>query len=128
MAVPIGVGVADGVILAARRAPDLASAGAPESGIAGRILMGPACPEIRGRTCRDKPYRGIISIMPLNRSREVARVRADMTGAFRIALPPGIYYLVLPDAGPRARAGAHEVTVYPRRYTQVVIKADTGIR
>jgi hypothetical protein len=123
-----GMGIAKGAILGARRLRVLAAPGAPDSGIAGRILMGPACPEIRGRTCPDKPYVGAIAVMPLSRSREVARVRADATGAFRVALAPGIYYLILPDAGPRARAGRHEVTVYPHRFTQVMIRVDTGIR
>lgn len=103
------------------------------SGIEGRIMLGPMCPEARGAICVDRPYGATVIVRrgdgAQGVSREFTRFRSNGDGHFRVALPPGVYQLV-PVSGnrPYPRAGSQTVVVRRNQFTRVVIRYDTGIR
>lgn len=100
----------------------------PDSGIRGRVVVGPTCPVQRvGQDCV-RPYQATIRIRHKATGRLVARVRSSADGSFRVALAPGSYVLV-PQAGrPYPRSSPLAATVHSHRYTSVTIRYDSGIR
>jgi hypothetical protein len=100
----------------------------PDSGIHGRVVLGPTCPVQRiGQTCT-RPYRALISIRARATGRLVARVHSSASGRFTIALAPGRYLLVPRSGNPYPRSSPEATTVREDRYTKVIIQYDTGIR
>lgn len=98
-----------------------------DSGIRGRVLLGPTCPVQRaGQTCV-RPYQATIFIRTAAAHRLVARIRSSATG-FRVALAPGTYLLVPQNGRPYPRSSPQTATVRRHRYTNVLISYDTGIR
>lgn len=102
------------------------------SGIEGKIVIGPMCPEARDAKCADRPYRATVIVkrsVGAQGFREFMRVRSNENGHFRVALPPGVYQLV-PVSGkkPLPRTSSQTVVVKQNRFTAVVIRYDTGIR
>jgi hypothetical protein len=61
---------------------------------------------------------------------EIARVTADETGKFRVALPPGDYVLDVQGRQPKGhvRAKPQPFTVAPNQTVHVDMNIDTGIR
>jgi hypothetical protein len=100
------------------------------SGVRGFVQLGPICPvEIAGSaSCSDIPFHGIVAAS--DASGEVARVQTEVSGAFRMALPPGTYTLVAIPAGSGGLPTAKPQTVVVRAgtYTEVTLQVDTGIR
>lgn len=100
----------------------------PDSGIRGRVLIGPTCPVQRvGQTCV-RPYRATIVVRSEPAGRLVARARSSADGRFTVALVPGRYVLVPQPGRPYPRSSPQTVTVRSHRYTRVLISYDTGIR
>lgn len=100
----------------------------PDSGIRGRVLLGPTCPVQRiGQTCV-RPYKATITIRSEATGKLVARVRSSAKGRFRIALAPGNYRLMPQTARPYPTTPPVAATVHRHRYTSVVISYDSGIR
>jgi hypothetical protein len=100
----------------------------PDSGIRGRVLLGPTCPVQRiGQTCV-RPYQATITIRNEGTGKLVARVRSSANGRFRVALAPGTYLLVQHTGRPYPRSSPQTATVRSHRYTRVVISYDSGIR
>lgn len=98
-----------------------------QSGIEGRITIGPMCPVVRpGESCPDKPFSAEVSVRN-GRDREVARFRSDEQGRFRVALKPGAYTLVPKPYGIQ-RAPETSATVTEGQFTTVDISYDSGIR
>jgi hypothetical protein len=99
-----------------------------DSGIAGRVVIGPTCPVQRiGQSCV-RPYQATITIRREPKRRFVARVRSSSSGRFRVALAPGTYVLVPQSGRPFPRGSSRTVTIRSHRYTRLVISYDSGIR
>jgi hypothetical protein len=102
-----------------------------DSGITGRILIGPICPgPVRedDPACQDKPYAATVRVLAEDGGREVVRFTSDAEGRFRVPLPPGRYRLIPESRDRYPRAAPQVVTVRPREWTYVEIHYDTGIR
>ncbi len=99
----------------------------PDSGLSGRVLIGPACPIAgAGQTCF-RPYKATIAIRTAGSGRLVAKVRSSANGRFRIALVPGKYRLIPQTGRPYPRASAQTATVRRDRYTSVVVYYNEGL-
>lgn len=99
-----------------------------DSGIAGRVVIGPTCPaQPIGQACV-RPYQATITIRRKPNDRVVTGVRSSPGGGFRIALAPGTYSLVPQTGDPYPRASPQTVAVRVHRYTHVTISYDSGIR
>jgi hypothetical protein len=100
----------------------------PDSGITGKVVIGPTCPVERpGRVCV-RPYQATITIRREPKRTLVARVQTSATGHFRIALAPGRYLLLPQNRRPYPRSSPQVATVQSHRYTTVLISYDSGIR
>lgn len=100
----------------------------PDSGIIGKVLIGPTCPVERpGKTC-ERPYRATITVRRETSRTLVARVHSSAQGRFRIALAPGTYLLLPQNRRPYPRSSPHVATVRRHRYTAVLLSYDSGIR
>lgn len=99
----------------------------PDSGLNGRVLIGPACPIAgAGQKCF-RPYKATIAIRTADSGRLVAKVRSSANGLFRVTLVPGTYRLVPQTGRPYPRASAQTATVRRDRYTSVVIYYNEGL-
>ena len=104
-----------------------------QSGIAGRVHLGPQCPvETKGDPCADEPAAGsrvTVAEQPPGDSyaggEVVARTTTDADGSYRVAVAPGDY-VVTADAGMSCEL--MDVRVTAGAYSRVDIPCDTGIR
>jgi len=117
-----------GVLMAAHCG--CATASGPKTGLEGRIMKGPMCPgPVRiGHPCPDKPAMGAFLLVDAV-GREVARFRTDAEGNFKVAAPPGTYFIV-PALGKDEYhlMGRREVVVSPKGWGRVELVFDTGVR
>src|SRR5919106_4749124 len=102
--------------------------GAIDSGIEGRVLLGPQCPVVtEGSPCPDKPVSAEVVAMRLE-DRKTFSVQSGSDGRFRLPLPPGEYEVQgLVTAGAMF-AKPVNVTVPPGEFIHVDVPLDTGIR
>lgn len=99
-----------------------------DSGIDGRVTIGPTCPVQRiDSPCPDRPYEVTLTVLD-GSMREVAQTRSDSSGHFRLMLSPGTYTLRPPMTGVSATARGQTVEVAEGRFTEVQIVFDSGIR
>ena len=130
----------DGVLIIALVVPLLAGCGAQvpgttgdQSGVAGRVHLGPLCPvETEGDPCEDKPAAGarvtVATQLPGNPDaggEVVARTTTDADGTYRVAVPPG-RYVVTAQAGMSCEP--MDTRVISSTYAKVDTACDTGIR
>jgi hypothetical protein len=103
-----------------------------ESGIEGRVSIGPMCPVERpDRPCPDKPFAASIEIQNQDDQGDHLTVRSGKDGRFRVNLAPGKYKLTPMAPNPGAPPHApppQSVTVESGKYAHVTIKYDSGIR
>jgi hypothetical protein len=100
-----------------------------DSGIQGRVTVGPMCPVSRpGVPCPDQPYAAALSILAAATGRPVTSVKSDDAGYYKVLLPPGSYIIHPESPGFLPRGVDIEVTVLPHRFTQQDIQYDSGIR
>ena len=105
------------------------SAGDGDSGIEGRVTIGPQCPvEQMGSPCPDAPFAALITVTRNGDAIDQTRSRAD--GTFRLRLDPGTYSVVAgPIDGSSMPFGRQvEVVVKPDALTHVDLSVDSGIR
>lgn len=98
-----------------------------ETGIVGRVTIGPSCPVQRvDSPCPDRPYEARLTLW--RNGDKIAETRSDADGRFRIIVAPGDYLLVGESAGTLPRGTQQAVTVEDGRLTQVQVQYDSGIR
>jgi hypothetical protein len=103
------------------------SAAGARSGITGTVVAGPTCPvETPESPCPDRP---------VSDARVTAKgggtsktTRSDASGAFRLRLKPGTYTITAASEGLLGGCDEQHARVAKRRYTDVTITCDTGIR
>ena len=101
-----------------------------ESGITGKVLVGPMCPVmIEGQDCPDQPYQATLTVTSLD-GRKVAQFETDKDGNFNLPLAPGEYILhpESPQGMPLPFAEEQSFTVSPGEYTRLIVSYDSGIR
>jgi hypothetical protein len=100
------------------------------SGITGKVLVGPMCPVvIEGQECPDQPYQAAITVKDPE-GREIVRFQTDEQGNFNVPLAPGEYILhpETPDDAPLPIAEEQRFTVLSGEYTRLTVQYDSGIR
>lgn len=98
------------------------------SGIEGQVLLGPMCPVVQqGQECPDQPYEATLTITSPN-GLQVAQVKSDAQGRFRVSLVPGEYILHPESPNGIPFAGDQSFVVETGRYTQITVQYDSGIR
>ena len=99
-----------------------------DSGIEGRVFIGPICPVMReGEECPDQPYQAILTVYSPKGER-IAQVQTDEDGRFKIPLHPGEYVLHPDSPNVLPFAGEQTVIVEEGKFTQVLVNYDSGIR
>lgn len=99
-----------------------------DSGIEGQVFIGPMCPVVQeGQECPDQPYQATLTVLSLGGER-IVQVQADEQGRFKIPLEAGEY--ILHPESPNVMPFASEQTfvVEAGKFTQVIVKYDSGIR
>ncbi|MFA5841902.1 MAG: Gmad2 immunoglobulin-like domain-containing protein [Candidatus Paceibacterota bacterium] len=104
-----------------------------ESGVRGKVLLGPACPVMQNPPlpqCADKPYETIIQVIAIGSSKSspFATVESDKEGNYKAILPPGEYGLQAVGKNPLPRCETKNVTIEPNIILEVNLSCDTGIR
>ncbi len=101
----------------------------PDSGVEGKVIIGPVCPVIQpGEDCLDRPYQATLTVNDPN-GRKIVQVEADEDGRFKIPLEPGNYILVPESKGLMVPFAAQQpFAVVEGNYTQLTIAYDSGIR
>ena len=98
-----------------------------ETGIEGRVTIGPSCPVQRiDSPCPDRPYAARLTLW--RNGDKVAETQSDAGGEFRIIVPPGDYLLIGERAGTFPRETQQPVTVTDGHLTKVQVQYDSGIR
>ena len=105
----------------------------PDSGIMGKVFIGPRCPVQRDPpdpNCADAPYKTTIDVRNQNGTNIMEPVPNHQDGTFTIRLRPGHYVLVpeVPGGGMLPRCGSQEVEVFAHKFQTVTLSCDTGIR
>jgi len=101
-----------------------------DSGIQGRVVVGPTCPvEMPGMDCADKPYQAMLAVLTPSGDR-VTRFTTDEQGRFRENLAPGDYILhpESPDDMGLPYGIEQTFTVEEGRFTELLVVYDSGIR
>ncbi len=99
-----------------------------DSGVSGRVLIGPTCPVVHaGKSC-ERGYRATIAVYTATGHHLVRTFRSGSTGRFRARVAPGRYVLEGTTTGlPRSQAPI-AVTVKRHRFAKLTFRFDTGIR
>jgi hypothetical protein len=101
----------------------------PDSGVRGRVLLGPTCenPRPPASPCLE-PYVARLVIVDA-RGEPAAEVTSGADGRFEVTLPTGGYTIVpVPGGEPYPNADPIPVAVGEGVYTEVEIRYDSGIR
>lgn len=102
-----------------------------DSGIEGLVVIGPVCPTVeQGRPCPDRPYQTELTVRHAESDDVAAVVVSDAKGHFRINVRPGSYVVDpgVPRLVTEPRAEPVMVVVEAGRYSQVVVRFDSGVR
>jgi hypothetical protein len=101
----------------------------PDSGVRGRLLIGPTCAVEPAETPCVHPYQAAISIRSEPAGQLVAQLRSSAIGGFSVALAPGRYVLVASSMrGELPRSGPYSIVVTSHHYTTVTLVVGSGIR
>jgi hypothetical protein len=112
-------------------APTAPSATSTDSGIRGKVTLGPTCPVERippDPNCADRPYQTLVAIFHASDPvHAIVLTHSDASGTFSASLPPGEYTLGAGESD-LPRCDHPQVTVAPQTFTTTTISCDTGIR
>jgi hypothetical protein len=101
-----------------------------DTGIQGRVTVGPMCPVVRpGQDCPDQPYQTVLTVLTESGS-VVMRFRTDEDGRFRALLAPGAYVMhpETPEGAFLPHAPEQTFTVTEGQFTEINVVYDSGIR
>ncbi len=99
-----------------------------DSGIEGRVFIGPMCPVVQvGQECPDQPYQAVLTVNSPE-GEKIVQAQTDEEGKFRIPLKPGKYTLHPESPNNYPFADEQPFTVEEGEYTQVTVNYDSGIR
>jgi hypothetical protein len=110
------------------------SHGDPPAVIVGTVLAGPTCPVVQeppDPACADRAVEGAEIVVLAADGTEVARVRSDREGHFRVEVGPGDTYQVVPQPVEGLMGTAEPVEVAPIDFgdqVEITLSYDTGIR
>ena len=101
----------------------------PDSGVEGRVWVGPMCPVVQlGVECPDRPLEAEIDVLDSN-GRIVARARSAADGTYRIALVQGSYVLTpLPGESGLPFASPLPIEILDGTWLSLDVHYDSGIR
>lgn len=104
---------------------------AGESGIKGIVTIGPVCPVMMNppdSECADKPYKTKLRILKADTD-YVVFAEPDINGNFSVDLEPGSYFITVPDLSkPMPSLSETRVTVFDKKYSEINLQFDSGIR
>jgi hypothetical protein len=123
--------VAVTLLAAAVLATSCGGSGPADSGVRGRVWLGPLAPvEILGGPPNEKPYAATIQVLRAGSDHVVATTRSGSDGSFEVDLAAGSYVLqgVSPSPLGMPSAAPVAVVVVAHRFTTAVVSFDTGIR
>ena len=116
------------LLLTAACSPLLA-ASATDSGIMGRVTIGPVCPVVQvGNPCPDKPYQATLTVLASPSRSKVLQFQTDSNGVFQITLGPGEYILHPESPGVMPYAREVPFVVREHQFTRLDVSYDSGIR
>ncbi len=99
-----------------------------DSGVEGRVTIGPMCPVVRlDQPCLDQPYQATLTVLNLS-GKKVAQAMSDVNGLYRLALQPGDYTMHPESPYAMPHAQDQPFTVITGQFTKVDIVYDSGIR
>ncbi len=99
-----------------------------DSGVEGQVFIGPMCPVIQeGEECPDQSYQAALTVLSPN-GKEIAQVQTDEEGRFRITLAPGEYILHPESPNMIPFAEEQAFLVEAGKFTQLLVRYDSGIR
>jgi len=99
-----------------------------ESGVEGRVTIGPMCPVVRlDLPCPDKPYQATLTVLN-PAGKKIAQIQTDIDGLYQLTLLPGEYTMQPESPNVIPHAQAQSFTVLEGRYTMLDIVYDSGIR
>lgn len=104
-----------------------------DSGVTGKVLLGPTCPALRDPPdpeCADRPFKTRLVLVAEEDGRPHLEFESDDNGIFRISVPPGTYTIRSASAEgslPQC-ASQEEILVTPGDYAVANVFCDSGIR
>ena len=98
-----------------------------ENGITGQVNIRPVRPHATLGAPNLAPYQTKLVVSDTS-GHVVANVETDANGQFRVGLPPGTYVLKPLSPGPYPRASEQTIVVSPKKFSQVTVTYDSGIR
>jgi hypothetical protein len=100
-----------------------------DSGIYGRVTIGPTCPVVQiSDPCPDRPYQATLTVLTAAGHFTVTQFRTDADGYFRVGLAPGAYILHPESPGVMPHAVDIPFNVAAQAYTRLDVVYDSGIR
>jgi hypothetical protein len=119
------------MVAAAVFATSCGGSGPADSGVRGRVWLGPLTPvEILGGPPNEKPYAATIQVLRAGSDHVVATTHSGSDGSFEVDLAAGSYVLqgVSPSPLGMPSAAPVAVVVVAHRFATAVVSFDTGIR
>ena len=99
-----------------------------DSGLEGQVFIGPMCPVVQvGQPCPEKPYQATLIVTSPNGS-EIANVKTDEQGRFKIPLAAGAYILHPTSSNVIPFATDQSFIVESGKFTTLTVNYDSGIR
>lgn len=117
-----------GIVLGALLLSGCSAPAQLDSGIRGMVTLGPTSPTQKPGAANTEPYAADLVIKPQGGRSSVARVKSGDDGRFSIDLEPGTYVIRAAESKPGSILKPISVTVEARRYTEVAVPFDSGIR
>ena len=99
-----------------------------DSGIEGRVWIGPTCPVVQiDNPCPDKPYQASLTVLTPN-GKKIASFQTEADGTFHLSLAQGEYVLRPESPGGIPHAPEQTFSVLPGQITPLTVTYDSGIR
>ncbi len=103
-----------------------------ESGIMGKVLLGPICPVMRDPPdpeCNDKLFETTLALATEDGSKIIKTFSSDKQGLFKVTASPGRYTIVSGDKTKVfPHCGSEVIEVKKEQFTETNVSCDTGIR